>query len=154
MADKISTDSRKKRRGTDSPRRFISLRQLIDAENNAKSEHSKTQTKDKNTWEKASIVTTAIATIFIAGAGIATGVVGYYQWRALHDTDEATHDLARTALKQAEATGNQVGVMRRQLDVMETDKRPWIKVNVAAIKPIVFTEWNGSKGLNVPSRMS
>jgi hypothetical protein len=45
-----------------------------------------------------------------------------------NNTDEATHSLASAALKQAEAADRQARVMQGQLDAMEADQRPWIKV--------------------------
>ncbi len=62
---------------------------------------------------------------------------------ALISTDIATHDLAKTALAQAEAAKNQVVAMQGQIDeakaareimqgqlaAMETDQRPWLRVN-------------------------
>jgi hypothetical protein len=42
----------------------------------------------------------------------------------------------------------QLNAMRDQLDVMRDDKRPWIKVAVTIEKPLHFTDWNGTKGVN------
>jgi hypothetical protein len=41
------------------------------------------------------------------------------------------------------------GLMKDQLDVMETDKRPWIESKVSIVDPIIFTEWAGHKGINL-----
>ena len=41
----------------------------------------------------------------------------------------------------------QLGVMQSQLDVMETDKRPWIRATVSLADPVIIREWGGSKGI-------
>ncbi len=43
-----------------------------------------------------------------------------------------------------------MAVLPGQLDAMETDKRPWIRADVGVIKPVIFTDWYGSRGINVP----
>jgi hypothetical protein len=40
-----------------------------------------------------------------------------------------------------------------QLDVMEAAKRPWIRATVTAVKPVIFSDWNGSNGINVPIKL-
>jgi hypothetical protein len=47
-------------------------------------------------------------------------------------------------------SGCQLNAIRGQLDAMETDKRPWLRVDVSVSKPIVFSEWSGTKEINVP----
>jgi hypothetical protein len=58
---------------------------------------------------------TANATWFIALFSAVTIGVGLKQWQALHDTDKRI--------------GEQVEAMGRQLTLMESDQRPWIKVS-------------------------
>ncbi len=78
-------------------------------------------------------------TVFTAALAI-TAIV---QCWALIRTDIATHDLAKTALAQAEAANNQVVAMQGQIDeakaareimqgqlaAMESDQRPWLRVS-------------------------
>jgi hypothetical protein len=42
-----------------------------------------------------------------------------------------------------------LNAIRGQLDVMEKERRPWISANVSLVDPVIFTEWNNSKGINV-----
>jgi hypothetical protein len=44
--------------------------------------------------------------------------------------------------------------IRGQLDVMETDKRPWIRANVSLAAPVRFTDWNGFKGVSIQVKLS
>jgi hypothetical protein len=44
----------------------------------------------------------------------------------------------------------QLIVIHGRLEAMETDKRPWLKVDVSVNKPIIFSEWGYAKGINVP----
>ena len=40
-----------------------------------------------------------------------------------------------------------------QLDVMEAEKRPWIRATVTAVKPVIFSDWNGNNRINVPIKL-
>jgi hypothetical protein len=48
-----------------------------------------------------------IFTIVLAGVAVIGAVISYYQWRALHSTDEATHIAASAAKKAAESAATQ-----------------------------------------------
>jgi hypothetical protein len=48
--------------------------------------------------------------------------------------------------RQAGIMDEQARISGRQLDAMETDKRPWIKVSVS-ISKLEFTEWAGGRGI-------
>jgi hypothetical protein len=68
----------------------------------------------------------ALGTLLLALGTFALAWVAY-------NTDKATHSLAETAVKQAEATETQAVVMKgqleamgRQLALMEADQRPWL----------------------------
>jgi len=71
----------------------------------------------------------ALFTVVAVAVGISQAIIFNRQLSAMHSTDTAIH---------------------KQLEVMETDKRPWLKVDVSITKPIVFNEWGGTKGINVP----
>jgi hypothetical protein len=83
-------------------------------------------------------------------------VVGFLQWRVLARTDEALHlsataqsASAQTTEKLAQIASKQTEISARQLDAMEVDKRPWIKITVTFAKPPRLSDWSGQKGLNV-----
>jgi hypothetical protein len=52
-------------------------------------------------------------------------------------------------LRQASIMNKQAQISGRQLDAMEVDKRPWIKVTVTFAKPPRLTDWGGQKGIEV-----
>jgi hypothetical protein len=52
-------------------------------------------------------------------------------------------------LRQASIMDKQTQISGRQLDAMEVDKRPWIKVTVTFAEPPQLTDWGGQKGINV-----
>jgi hypothetical protein len=49
--------------------------------------------------------------------------------------------------RQAGIMNEQTKISDRQLDAMETDKRPWIRATVTISEPIRFENWNGSRGI-------
>jgi hypothetical protein len=49
-----------------------------------------------------------------------------------------------------EKIGKQIEAINRQLDISETDKRPWIKVQITLRKNILFSEWSNEKSIQVP----
>lgn len=78
-------------------------------------------------WEPERV--TALSTFVIFLATVATVCVGIAQWRALHSTDEATRDLAKAALKQAETTEN----------TLIATQRPWIAIkSITITSPLAF----------------
>src|ERR1700693_5779876 len=76
----------------------------------------------------------ARATCVIGIAGVLSFGTAVITWIALSSTDKATHDLAKAAIKLAEAANKQVGVMQGQLDAMEREQQPfvWITDNLQA----------------------
>jgi hypothetical protein len=72
-------------------------------------------------------------------------------------TDRAARSTARATWAIAILTAATIGValsqyviFGRQLDVMENDKRPWIRVTLSLSKPVLLTEWSKQRGINVP----
>jgi hypothetical protein len=53
------------------------------------------------------------------------------------------------AYRQWSAMVQNNGIASGQLEVMQNEKRPWIKVSVSIVKPLLFSDWNGNKGLSV-----
>ena len=80
------------------PRRFIGPRQRPTTQQASPNE------KTGNAWGKFNVAANTASTVVIAVAAIVTGFVGYYQWRALKSTDEATHDAATAAKQASDAT--------------------------------------------------
>jgi hypothetical protein len=79
---------------------------------------------------------TANATWFIAFFTAVTICVGLKQWQALHNTDERI--------------GQQVEAMGRQLTLMESDQRPWIKVsNVTPASSLNFKSSGASTSVSI-----
>jgi hypothetical protein len=101
MGDKINTKNRSKDDNSNFPRRFISYCQQIDAEWRRKAKENNAQQKQSNAWEKYNAIAITAATVVIAIATIAAALIGYYQWRALRSTDEATHIAAGAARSSA-----------------------------------------------------
>lgn len=78
----------------------------------------------------------ANATAAIALFSFVTIIVGVLQWCALHDTDSRI--------------GEQVNAMKRQLTLMESDQRPWIKISdVKLVSPVTFTASGGSASISI-----
>ena len=119
MSNKITAYKKGQRASRNFPRRFIGSRQIKNAKKQSASEQ-----KNRNAWDKFNVGITTAATVFIAIAAIVTGVVGYYQWSALKSTDEATHSLAKAALEQAKAAGEQLSEMRIQSALTINQLRP------------------------------
>lgn len=61
-------------------------------------------------WAKTAVIMSGIAAIFVCA-----------QWLEMHESGVDTHDLAVAA-------GNQAIAMNGQLDQMQLDERPWIKI--------------------------
>jgi hypothetical protein len=55
---------------------------------------------------------------------------------------------------QACLTRGQLRVMQGQLDAMETDKRPWLRSDLFLVNPIIFSDWNGNKGISVRTKIN
>src|SRR4051812_19019356 len=90
----------------DFPQRFIGYCQQVNSERDCEREETSPANKNQNYWEKFNAIGVTAATVVIAVTGIAAAVVSYFQWAALHSTDDA---------------------IRGQLTIMEADQRPWVK---------------------------
>jgi hypothetical protein len=97
------------------PRRAIRNRQ-INPKNQPTAAQPNSQKENRSAWDKLNVGMTTTATVVIALGAIVTGVVGYYQWRALQGTDNAIH---------------------RQLALMESDQRPRISLEMFLIEPFI-----------------
>src|SRR6202022_1473290 len=104
MSNKIPPYKKRQRTSYYFPRRFIGPRQIKYTEKQPTPDQASPNEKTGTAWDKINVAITASSTVFIAVAAIVTGVVGYYQWRALKSTDEATHDAATAAKQASEAT--------------------------------------------------
>ncbi len=62
----------------------------------------------------------------IAAATVVNVCVAYRQWAAMIQNN---------------------GIASGQLEVMQNEKRPWIKVSVSTKDPLRFSEWSGDKGI-------
>jgi len=81
-------------------------------------------------------------------------------WHRIRSVVNRDYINAASTVVVALATGaiffvsiGQWRAIKGQLDVMEAEKRPWIRATVTAVKPVIFTDWNGSKGINVPIKL-
>jgi hypothetical protein len=65
-----------------------------------------------------------------------------------------TKALAFVGVVSAAIAFGTLWAIKGQLDVMENDKRPWLNAVVSLDKFIEITEWNGSRGINVPLKFA
>lgn len=72
------------------------------------------------------------------------------QDRAARSTARATWAIAVLTAVTICVGVSQYIIFGRQLDVMENDKRPWIKADVSIPAYVLTTEWEGSRGINFP----
>jgi len=74
------------------------------------------------------------------------GSDGYQTERAIRNW---TAVLAISGVFAAIFAAFTLNAIRGQLDVMQDDKRPWIRARISLIDPLILSDWNGSKGINV-----
>jgi hypothetical protein len=102
-------------------------------------------TNEHTTSNEAALVRaskrTAIATVFIAIAGILTFGAAILQWLALSSTDVATRDLATAALRQSTAADKQVTAMQGQLDEMKKQSA----LTISQLRPKLSLKIGGPK---------
>jgi hypothetical protein len=72
---------------------------------------------------------------------------GLYQLRALERAERIASETAHAAKVAADAALKQTEAMQRQLVLMETDQRPWLKAQFEILKPLIFD----SNGLQLTS---
>jgi hypothetical protein len=96
------------------PKRFDRLRGWISGKWTKHSESRRAESPQDRVARR-----TATATIWIAGCTAVAAGVGIFQWTALKHTDEKI--------------GEQVKALRRQLDLMEADQRPYLHLAEAKL---------------------
>ena len=107
MSGKTPAGRRWQRGSRNFPRRFFHPRRL----SSGPESRSETDAPDvgKNAWEKFAAAINTASTVIIALGAVVTGIVAYYQWRALNSTDRTMDE--------------QLQVMRQSLAAGE---RPWL----------------------------
>jgi hypothetical protein len=76
------------------------------------------------------------------------------QDRASRRTADATIWIAILTAVTVGVGISQYVIFGRQLDVMENDKRPWLSAEISIPAYVVVTEWEKSRGIDVPLRFS
>jgi hypothetical protein len=95
----------------------------------------------------------------VAAAGVAAwGIIQAHgdTNRALRDAQtvaERQHEDTLTVLgktdSQIAALQTQAEIMRGQLNIMVDQKRPWVGTHISLLDPVIFTDWNNNKGVNI-----
>jgi len=87
---------------------------------------STSEKRSERRWQHAEVIGLWVA------AAVGVGAI----WVSSHDASQ------------------QLSAMQRQLDAMEADQRPWLRVITQIREPISITEWSGTKSITVPLRFN